>query len=409
MADETSRYGLLILATVSITYFTENFLRAGPSALSPIIIEEFGLTYGIAGLLFSSYFFLYAVMQIPSGILSDTLGPRRTIIGFTVFTVIGTVLFYLARSLGLLIAAQLLMGLGSSVFYINAVRMISGWFPPESRASAIGVLSASSGVGNFTAYMGFPIAMSYLGGWRTLYLYCAVLMALNFVANFLIVKNSPDGSNHVQGRDGSSVLNSLRKVLRDRRLYPFLAAYMLLSTSWMFMSWLPQWLTDTRGLSYMEVGLVSSAGTLTGIPGCILIGVISDRLRRRKLPLIASYVASTIMLIALIMMPVGTSPIVYAVLAGILGFAFSAWVLLFSMVPETLPSEVAGLGMGIVNGLGTLGFSLMNPVYGYLVDVTGDYLTSNLIVVASGILVVAVSVLFLKETYGGANGPAGQV
>lgn len=406
MAKETSRYGLLILATVCITYFTENFLRAGPSALSPILIEEFGLTHGVAGLLFSSYFFLYALMQIPSGILSDTLGPRRTIIGFTVFTVIGSVLFYMARSLGLLIAAQLLMGLGSSVFYINAVRMISNWFPQERRASAIGVLSASSGVGNFAAYMGFPLAMTYLGGWRTLYLYCAVLMAVNFVANFLIVRNSPDGVNHVQEKTNTSILHSLKTVLKDRRLYPFLASYILLSLFWMFMTWLPQWLTDTRGISYIEVGLVSSAGTITGIPGCILIGVISDRLRKRKLPLVAFYAASTIALIALILMPVGTPPVVYAVLAGVLGFTLSAWVLLFSMVPETLPSEVAGVGMGIVNGMGTLAFSVMNPVYGYLVDITGDYLVSNAIVVVAGIALVAVSVLFLKETYGGANGPS---
>jgi sugar phosphate permease len=406
MAKETSRYGLLILATVCITYFTENFLRAGPSALSPILIEEFGLTHGVAGLLFSSYFFLYALMQIPSGILSDTLGPRRTIIGFTVFTVIGTVLFYMARSLGLLIAAQLLMGLGSSVFYINAVRMISNWFPQERRASAIGVLSASSGVGNFAAYMGFPIAMTYLGGWRTLYLYCAVLMAVNFVANFLIVRNSPEGVNHVQEKTDTSILQSLKTVLKDRRLYPFLVSYVLLSLFWMFMTWLPQWLTDTRGISYIEVGLVSSAGTITGIPGCILIGVISDRLRKRKLPLVAFYAASTIALIALILTPPGTPPVVYAVLAGVLGFTLSAWVLLFSMVPETLPPEVAGVGMGIVNGMGTLAFSVMNPIYGYLVDITGSYLASNAIVVVAGIALVVVSALFLRETYGGVNGPS---
>ena len=406
MANETSRYGLLILATVCITYFTENFLRSGPSALSPILIEEFSLTHGVAGLLFSSYFFLYALLQIPSGILSDTLGPRRTIIGFTIFTVIGTVLFYLARSLGLLIAAQLLVGLGSSVFYINAIRMISSWFPQERRASAIGVLSASSGVGNFAAYMGFPLAMTYLGGWRTLYLYCAVLMAVNFVANFLIVRNSPDGVNHVQENTNTSILHSLKTVLRDRGLYPFLASYVLLSLFWMFMMWLPQWLTDTRGISYIEVGLVSSAGTLTGIPGCILIGVISDRMRKRKLPLVIFYAVSTIVLIAFILMPAGTPPSVYAVLAGVLGFTLSAWVLLFSMVPETLPPEVAGVGMGIVNGMGTLAFSMMNPVYGYLVDVTGGYLVSNAIVVVAGLLLVAVSALFLKETYGGANGPS---
>jgi len=404
MAKETSRYGLLILATVCITYFTENFLRAGPSALSPILIEEFGLTHGVAGLLFSSYFFLYALLQIPSGILSDTLGPRRTINGFTIFTVIGTILFYVARSLGLLIAAQLLVGLGSSVFYINAVRMISSWFPAERRASAIGVLSASSGVGNFAAYMGFPLAITYLGGWRILYLWCAVLMVVNFVANFFIVRDSPDGVNHVQENGGTSITHSLKTVLKDRRLYPFLSSYMLLSLFWMFMTWLPQWLTDTRGISYIEVGLISSAGTITGIPGCILIGVISDRLRKRKQPIVAFYAASTIVLIALIMMPAGTSPTVYAFLAGVLGFTLSAWVLLFSMVPETLPPEVSGIGMGIVNGMGTLAFSVMNPIYGYLVDITGGYLVSNAIVVVSGIALVAVSVLFLKETYGGANG-----
>jgi len=60
--------------------------------------------------------------------------------------------------------------------------------------------------------------------------------------------------------------------------------------------------------------------------------------------------------------------------------------------------------MGIVNGMGTLAFSVMNPIYGYLVDITGGYLVSNAIVVVSGIALVAVSVLFLKETYGGANG-----
>jgi nitrate/nitrite transporter NarK len=298
------------------------------------------------------------------------------------------------------------MGLGSSVFYINAVRMISDWFPQERRASAIGVLSASSGVGNFAAYMGFPLAMTYLGGWRTLYLYCAVLMVVNLVANFLIVRNSPDGVNHVQENGNTSILHSLKTVLKGRRLYPFLVSYALLGLFWMFMTWLPQWLTDTRGISYIEVGLVSSAGTITGIPGCILIGVISDRLRKRKLPLVVFYAASTIALIALILMPVGTPPVVYAVLAGVLGFTLSAWVLLFSMVPETLPPEVAGVGMGIVNGIGTLAFSVMNPIYGYLVDITGSYFASNAMVVVAGIALVVVSVLFLKETYGGANGPS---
>ena len=62
--------------------------------------------------------------------------------------------------------------------------------------------------------------------------------------------------------------------------------------------------------------------------------------------------------------------------------------------------------MGIVNGMGTLAFSVMNPVYGFLVDITGGYAASNAIVVVAGIALVVVSALFLRETYGGANGPS---
>jgi predicted MFS family arabinose efflux permease len=95
---ENGRWGLLILAAVSLTYFTENFLRSAPSALTPVLMDELGLTYAMAGLLISSYFFLYAVMQLPAGILSDRFGPTRTIIGFTVFTVLGALLFYISSS-----------------------------------------------------------------------------------------------------------------------------------------------------------------------------------------------------------------------------------------------------------------------------------------------------------------------
>lgn len=132
------KYGLLILSTVCVTYFIENFLRSAPSALLPVLIDEFGLTHGVAGLLVSSFSLLYAFMQVPSGILSIALGPRRTIISFTVFSVAGVFAFYLGSRFEVLLLAQMLIGLGFSVFYINAINIVTRWFPREKRASAIG-------------------------------------------------------------------------------------------------------------------------------------------------------------------------------------------------------------------------------------------------------------------------------
>lgn len=396
---ENGRWGLLILAAVSLTYFTENFLRSAPSALTPVLMDELGLTYAKAGLLISSYFFVYAVMQLPAGILSGRLGPKRTIIGFTVFTVLGALIFYIATGFELLLAGQLLMGLGSSVFYINAVQIVSRWFPQDRQASAIGILSAASGLGNFAAYMGFPLAFEYLGGWRPLYLLCSLLMVAGFVANLLVLRDKP--SQEEQSPKSGSLWDSLKSVFRERKFYPIIAGYILICCNWVFLSWLPQFLTDIKGFGYINVGLVSSAATIMGIPGCILIGVISDRLRRRKLPLIVFSAAAAVLLALFLALPARMPVIVFAVVAGALGFAYSQWVLFISLVPEALPSETAGIALGLLNGIGTLGFSLLTPVYGSLVDITGGYGASNGIILAAGFLTTLVIVFFVEETYGG--------
>ncbi len=310
------KYAWVILAVVILTYFTENFLRSAPSALGPILIEELGLSYGMAGVLFSSYFFLYALMQVPSGILSGVLGPRRTIVTFTLFTVVGTLLFYVSRDFWTLILAQLLIGFGSSVFYINAVRLTSEWFPPEKRASALGFLSAATGLGNFASYIGFPLAITFIGGWRPLYLYSGVLMTVAFAANVLFLKENPEAESNNREKSGAPLMSLVKAAFTDRRVYPFIAGFVLMSFTWVLMTWLPQFLIDTRGLSYMDVGIVSSAGNIMGIPGCILIALISDRLKKRKLPLVAFSALSALFVALLLLSGPGTPIIVYAVLVG---------------------------------------------------------------------------------------------
>jgi predicted MFS family arabinose efflux permease len=397
---ERGRYSIIILVVVTLTYFSENFLRSAPSALSPVLIDELGLSYGMAGVLFSSYFLLYALMQVPSGILSEALGPRRTIIWFTVFTVAGALLFYAAQGFWLLIIAQLLIGLGSSVFYINAVRLISGWFPAERRASAIGIISASSGLGNFAAYMGFPLAITLIGGWRPLYLYCTFLMVATFIANILFLRENPNAKRGPHDSERPPLGSSIKAVMGDRRIYPFMAAYILMSLNWVFFTWLPQFLIDARGLTYVDAGFVSSVGTIMGIPGCILIGVISDRLKKRKLPLVAFSALANLLLFLLLVSPYGSPALNYAVLIGGIGFSLSIWVLFFPMIAETLPPETSGIALGLVNGIGTLGFSLMSPVYGALVDMTGGYDFSNLFVLVTGVLTTIIYAVLTQETYG---------
>jgi cyanate permease len=71
------------------------------------------------------------------------------------------------------------------------------------------------------------------------------------------------------------------------------------------------------------------------------------------------------------------------------------------MIPETLPPRKASVGLGIVNGLGTIMFSVFAPMYGYFVDVTGSYNTSNNLIQVLSILMPIIFFFFIKESYGG--------
>jgi len=401
---ERSRYyAAVLLASICVTYFVENFLRSAAGALTPVLIEELGISHGAMGLLVSAYFFVYGLMQLPSGILSDTFGAKKTILGFTALTVVGVFLFWVSTSYGLLFAAQFLVGVGCSTFYINAVKLVSTWFPADRRATAIGVLSASSGLGNAVSYIGFPVAMEALGGWRSLYLGMSVILVVNWVMNFFILMEREEPQMSLQaGR--SPILASVGSVLKDPRIYPFLAGYISASTGWVFMNWVTQYLMDAKGFTYLQVGQIASLGTLAGIPGCIVVASVSDRLRSRKLPLVGFASLYAAALAVFYLLPASAPLALYMAISFTLNFCISFWVLFFSMIPETLPPETASIGLGIVNGAGTIGFSFIAPVYGAMVDVTGGYGASNAMILVTAAATPLIFLLFVKECYGRSPG-----
>ena len=397
--DKQRQIGLFILATISVTYLIENFLRSAASALTPVLIDELSISRGAMGFLITGYFLIYGVMQFPAGFLANILGPRKSIVGFTALTCVGSVLFWASYRYELLFAAQFIMGVGTSVFYINAVTLISRWFPVNRRATAIGVLSASSGVGAFASYMGLPLAVTLWGNWRTLYLVMIVVLVVNWGMNFFILKDGPQ-SLETPPKTGLNIKGSISKVLHTRNFYPPLIGFTMTGFTFVIYNWINQLLIEDKGLTYIEAGTVSSLGTVAGFIGCLLIGIISDKLKRRKLPVIFFLSTNLLLLCGLIFLPANLSVAVYAAVWFAMGICGSIWILFFSIVSEVLPLEVAGIGLGVMNGLSTILSSLATPIYGSLVDIIGSYFIPNLICLGLGILTVITLVLIMKETYG---------
>ena len=382
----------LTLSILFLGYVTENLLRSAASALSPILMEEFGLSYSEMGLILSAFFILYTFMQLVSGVLSETIGPRRAIIGFTLIAILGVSLIYLSRGFYSFFIAQMLLGFGFSIFYINSVKLLSSWF--RDGATPIGILSAASGIGSSTAYIGFPIFISLLGSWRLLYLISLIILALCEVLYILLLGEGP----YRVGGDSEGRLSTLLSgALNRRELYPIYVGYALMNFGWVFLSWLPKYLMENGGLTYLEAGFVSSIYTIAGIPGCILIPLISNRMRSRRQPLIGCSIIQLLLLIAIMEASLVSPSSLYALLAFLLGLSSSSWVLPFSMITEMM-GRGSGVALGLLNFLGFLLFTIASPLYGYLIDLTGGYHASNLLVLST-LLLSILSFLLSTETY----------
>lgn len=397
--EKQKKISLMILATITVTYLVENFLRSAASALTPVLIEELSITRGAMGFLITGYFLIYGVMQFPAGFLANILGPRRCIVWFTALTCIGGVLFWMSYRYELLLAAQFIMGVGTSVFYINAVTLISRWYPPDRRATAIGVLSASSGVGAFASFMGLPLAVALWGDWRTLYLGILGVLVVNWGMNFFIIKDDPPNAVSPP-KTHLNITDSFKDTLSNPGFRPPLLGFILMGFTFVLYAWINQFLIEDKGLTYIEAGTVSSLGTVAGFIGCLLIGVVSDRLKRRKLPVILFLGGNLLLLSSLVYLPAGLPVFMYASIWFVMGIFGSVWILFFSIVSEVLPPERAGIGLGLMNGMSNIISSLATPIYGSLVDMTGSYFIPNIILLGLGFLTVLVLIVIMKETYG---------
>ena len=395
---ERANRGHTILALLSTTYLVDSFFRVAPSALSNVLITEFGLNYANVGLVMSIYTLPYALMQVPSGLLSDRWGVRRTMLVFLTLSFLGNMAFWEARGYEALLLSQIMMGFGSSVIYINAIKLIEALLPHERLARSLGVLSAASPLGSFIALAGLPYFYSKFDDWRPAYLVANAVLLIVLALNAIVVRDPPnleDGGN----ASTEGTLETLRSVTGNKVLAPLFVGYTISGLNWSFWSWMPKFLIDTKGFGYVEAGLLTSVPTMTGVAGCIIVGAVSDRLKRRKLPLAIFAAMNVLMVTSMIIVPPSAPRSLYTAIWALQGVSMTMWVLPYAMVTEVLPSTLSGAGLGVLNFLGYAGSTVMTPVFGALIDNTGSYNLSNEIVIAIGLVIVLIYSVFVKETY----------
>ena len=121
-------YRWVVFSLLSLAYLMVYFHRTSPAVVAVDLMRDLETGGALIGFLGSAYFYPYALMQLPAGLLSDSWGPRRTITVFFLLAGAASIFFGLAQSVSWAILARVLVGLGVSMLFVPTMKVMTHWF-----------------------------------------------------------------------------------------------------------------------------------------------------------------------------------------------------------------------------------------------------------------------------------------
>jgi MFS family permease len=344
--------------------------RAAPGVVAKELMEAFGATGTIVGLLSATYFYAYAGLMIPAGLAVDRLGVRGVAAAGGGVMGAGTLLMAAAPVPALLFAGRFLVGAGAAVTFVGALKIAANWFPPSYFATLSAVTATVGVLGGLIGTAPLAWLAAHLGWRGALAAIGLVTLAGAGVAGALVRDHPPGADRPATGPGGAGVLRGLARVLGNRDTWPpFFAFFFLLAATQNLLLWVVPCLRDLYGLGLTEAAVYAAAYSLALLVAGPLTGFLSDRvLRRRRLPYtvltVAQFACWAAFVLTLGRLPLGA---LYALLFA-MGLVGGAFVLTWPLGRELNPPELAGVAVAAVNLGGFVGIALTQGPLGALLD-----------------------------------------
>jgi len=360
----------IILGVVATAYVLSFFQRFAPAGIAQDLAGAFQTSAASLGVLAATYFYVYTLMQIPTGILADTLGPRRILALGGIVGGIGSLLFGLAPSLDWALVGRTLIGLGVSVTFIAMLKLVAVWFEENRFATVVGICMLIGNLGSVLA--GAPLsALAQASGWRGVFIGVGAISLGLAAACWLIVRDRPSGGNATPPPkfDRTVVLSSLLSVLKNRATWPAIAVNTGMSGAFFTFAglWMTPYLMQVHGLTRPVAAAHLSLWFGGFALGCFFIGTLSDRLGRRKPVIIgASHLFAALWLVWLsgIALPLWLTYTLFA----LMGLSTAGFSLTWACAKEVNPPLLSGMSTSVANMGGFLAGALLQPLVGWVMD-----------------------------------------
>lgn len=408
----------LICGLAALFYAYEYFLRITPSVMTTQLKHFYHIHDGALGTLSAYYYYIYTPMQLVAGALMDRYGPRRLLMIATLCCVIGSVLFAATPYLLLAEVGRFLIGFGSAFAFVGVLKLATIWLPRRHFAIFTGLATACGMLGAIVGDIGLTELVKIAGWQQTAYISAGFGVILAILIGFFVRDHkSFDRKSNMPAAKITTpeVLNGLKKIIRNRQMWivGIIGGFLFIPASAFAELW---------GIPYLEhVHHFTSEGAATAVAmifagwaiGGPIYGMISERIRQRRLPLTFSALLAGAVMLIILYVPLLSQLDLY-LLFFLLGVAASGQSIVFAVGRELGPRHSAGSSIAFINMWVMLGGVVMQPFIGYMLDfvwngqlnggeqvfTTVNYQSALFLIPVALFMAALLSHFVLKETHG---------
>jgi len=344
----------LVFGIACSLFFLSQFYRVSNAVIAPQLLNDLSVDTRGLGLISASFFYAFALTQIPISLLLDKVGPRSMMTTLSAVGIFGAVIFSWADSLAFGVAGRVLLGIGMACNLMGTYKLLTLWFSPKTFATLAGIVVALGTAGNMVATTPLVVLVDQMG-WRASFQFIAVLNLILTLLFYVIVRDRPSGNI----ADSPAATMNIQQSLANLRILFAQKDYWIISLATFarygifaaFQAlWAGPYLMEVMGYSALTTGNLIFLLTVGMILGAPCWGTVSDRVfNTRKWVIVAGSISILLTMIILALIPPGTSVSVLSPLFFCLGFFNATGLLMYPHIKELVPSEMSGAAMTGIN------------------------------------------------------------
>ncbi|WP_080848133.1 MFS transporter [Cytobacillus gottheilii] len=379
----------LLMAQLLIAFVGRSI---GP--LGALIGEDLSLTKSQIGMLPAALFFGQAIISVPAGFLTDRFGSRSLLVMAAIFLGVGFLLMTFTVQFWLILFLVMIGGMGYGAMHPITNRGIIDWFTIKQRGTAMGI--KQTGVTAGSALAGFillPLSVDY--GWRFVLLAACVLLIISGFVSYGLYRDPAKEKKSEETHGLTDFYKSMFGLMKNKQLLLVSFSAIGLNGSQICLNtYLVLFAYEKFGISLVLAGVLFVISEISGTLGRIAWGMISDYIFKgnRIVILLIISVLTAISSTIVALLPSASFTLLVPIIM-LFGFSVSGFNgIWMNLASEIVPVQQAGIASGVSLMFGSMGVMIVPPLFGFMVDKTGNFMFGWLFI--TGLMIIVFFMLF---------------